>query len=94
MYEQGRKLMSMLAMTVKGLDRLDDLVPAVQKLGARHRGYGVTDGQYATVGVALLWTLDQGLGAHFTPEVRAAWASAYTLLADTMRAATAAAAER
>jgi hemoglobin-like flavoprotein len=87
LYELGRKLMSMLGMTVKGLDRLDDLVPAIQKLGARHHGYGVTDEHYATVGAALLWTLAQGLGARFTPEVRAAWASAYALLADTMRAA-------
>ncbi len=90
LYMQGRTLMSMLGMTVKGLDRLDDLVPAVQKLGERHRGYGVTDGHYATVGAALLWTLEQGLGERFTPEVRAAWASAYALLADTMRAAAAA----
>jgi hemoglobin-like flavoprotein len=88
--EQGRKLMSMLAMTVKALDRLDDLVPAVKKLGARHHGYGVTDEYYATVGAALLWTLGQGLGERFTPEVQAAWASAYAQLSDTMRAAAAA----
>jgi hemoglobin-like flavoprotein len=87
LYEQGRKLMSMLGMTVMGLDRLDDLIPAVQKLGERHRGYGVTDEHYATVGAALLWTLGQRLGARFTPEVQAAWASVYALLADTMRAA-------
>jgi hemoglobin-like flavoprotein len=90
LYEQGRKLMSMLAMTVKALDRLDDLVPAVKKLGARHRGYGVTDEHYATVGAALLWTLGQGLGERFTPEVQSAWAGAYALLSDTMRAAAAA----
>ena len=87
LYEQGRKLMSMLAMTAKGLGRMDDLIPAVQKLGERHRGYGVTGDHYATVGAALLWTLSQGLGERFTPEVQAAWSSAYTLLASTMRAA-------
>jgi nitric oxide dioxygenase len=43
------------------------------------------------VGAALLWTLQQGLQERFTPEVQAAWSSAYTLLADTMRAAAAAA---
>ena len=90
LYEHGRKLISMLGMTIKGLDRLNDLVPAIQQLGARHRGYGARDEQYATVAAALLATLREGLGERFTPEVRAAWAAAYTLLADTMRAAAAA----
>jgi nitric oxide dioxygenase len=80
--EQQRKLMTMLGVAVRGLDRLETIVPAVQKLGERHRGYGVTDDQYTTVGAALLWTLEQGLGARFTPEVRAAWASAYALLSE------------
>ena len=84
---QGQKLMTMIAFCVKGLDALDDLVPAVQGLGRRHAGYGVTDAHYETVGGALLWTLDKGLGAEFTPEVKAAWTSVYTLLASTMKAA-------
>jgi nitric oxide dioxygenase len=86
---QGRKLMTMLQFAVAGLSRLDKLVPLVQDLGVRHRGYGVTDAHYATVGAALLWTLAHGLGERFTPEVRAAWSSVYTLLADTMRNAAA-----
>ncbi|WP_290538889.1 globin domain-containing protein [Alcanivorax sp.] len=36
MEEQGKKLMSMIGVAVKGLDRLDTIVPAVQKLGERH----------------------------------------------------------
>jgi hemoglobin-like flavoprotein len=91
MREQGRKLMAMLQTVVGGLRQLEELVPLVQQLGVRHRGYGVTDAHYATVGAALLWTLEQGLGERFTPEVQAAWTSAYTLLANTMRAAAAAA---
>jgi hypothetical protein len=39
---------------VKGVDRLDQLVPVVQDLGRRHAGYGVTDSHYDTVGAALL----------------------------------------
>ena len=34
--EQGRKLMRMIGMAVNGLDRLDELVPAVRQLGMRH----------------------------------------------------------
>ena len=87
MQEQGRKLMTVLQLAVAGLSRLEALLPMVQQLGVRHRSYGVKDAHYATVGAALLWTLQQGLGERFTPEVQAAWTSAYTLLADTMRAA-------
>src|SRR3954451_17096865 len=68
MAEQRKKLMQMLTAAVKGLDRLDQLVPAVQSLGRRHAGYGVMESHYETVGAALLWTLEMGLGRGFTPE--------------------------
>ena len=86
---QGRALMGMLRVAVHGLDRLDQLVPAVQTLGRRHAGYGVRDEHYATVASALLWTLEQGLGAAFTPATREAWTQAYALLAVTMQTAAA-----
>lgn len=82
--EQGRKLMTMIGMAVTSLDRLDTLVPTVRQLGARHGAYGVRNEHYATVGTALLWTLEKGLGPAFTPDVRAAWTTTYTLLANTM----------
>ena len=65
-------------------------MPEVTSLGQRHERYGARDADYETVGAALLWTLEQGLGAAFTPEVRGAWAQAYDLLATTMKAAAAA----
>lgn len=85
--EQGRKLMTMIGMAVTSLDRLDTLVPTVRQLGARHGAYGVRNEHYATVGTALLWTLEKGLGPAFTPDVRAAWTTTYTLLANTMMGA-------
>jgi hemoglobin-like flavoprotein len=85
MKEQGRKLMAMIGFAVKGLSRLEQLVPGVQALGRRHAGYGVRDQHYATVAAALLWTLEQGLGDSFTQEVREAWTIAYGLLASTMK---------
>ncbi len=81
---QGQKLMDMIAAAVRGLDHLETIVPAVQELGVRHAGYGVTAGHYDTVGSALLWTLEKGLGAQFTDDVREAWTDAYTLLSTTM----------
>lgn len=87
MSAQGRLLMTMIGTAVGSLDRLEAIVPAVQALGRRHAGYGVAEPHYDTVGAALLWTLEQGLGPAFTPDVRGAWTEAYGVLAGTMKAA-------
>jgi hemoglobin-like flavoprotein len=85
MAEQQRKLMAMLAKIVAQLDRPDTLGPEVTALGRRHVHYGARDADYETVGAALLWTLEQGLGDGFTPAVREAWTQAYLLAATLMR---------
>lgn len=92
MKEQGAKLMKMIGLAVNGLRDLDGLLPAVRNLGVRHIGYGVEDSHYSTVGTALLWTLDKGLGDDFTDDVKAAWTEVYTVLADVMKDAAAKAA--
>ncbi len=84
---QRAKLMAALRTVVGSLDRLDQILPAVRELGRRHAHYGVEPEHYATVGAALIWTLEQGLGGDFTPETRRAWVDAYSLLAWTMIAA-------
>jgi hemoglobin-like flavoprotein len=83
--EQGKKLTTMITVAVKGLSNLEKIVGAVQDLGRRHVGYGVRDEHYDTVGDALIWTLNKGLGDAFTEEVKAAWIETYTLLASTMK---------
>ena len=85
MAEQGRKLMQTLTVLVRGLDRLDDLLPAVQSLGRRHGAYGVRDAHYTTVEQALLWTLERALGDAFTPAVRGAWTEACGKVASLMQ---------
>jgi hemoglobin-like flavoprotein len=87
--DQGRKLMQVLGAAVAMLNRPEQLVPVLQSLGKRHADYGVRDEHYDTVGEALLWTLQQGLGPVFTPEVQAAWASLYHTIATTMKTAAA-----
>jgi len=89
MTEQGKKLMAMISAAVKGLKHPDKLIPAVQQLGRNHLGYGVVDAHYDTVGAALVWTLGQGLGEAFTPDVKDAWIAVYTLLAGVMKDAAA-----
>ncbi len=84
MREQGRKLTSTLAFIVDSIDRLEQLLPTVRELGARHANYGVKSHHYATVGEALLWALGQAVGRTFTKATRAAWGKAYTGLADAM----------
>ncbi|WP_411827185.1 globin family protein [Luteolibacter sp. AS25] len=84
MKEQGKKLMQMIGVAVKGLDNLGELVPAVAALGKRHNTYGVKPEHYETVGAALLDTLDKGLGEAFTPETKEAWTITYNTLAGVM----------
>lgn len=84
MASQHEKLLDALGFVVESAEHPDRLVPLLQELGSRHVAYGVADHHYASVGTALLWTLEQGLGAAFTDDVREAWTAAYTLVADTM----------
>jgi hemoglobin-like flavoprotein len=87
MKKQGQMLVQALALTVRGLDTPDKLIPVLEDLGRRHAKYGVHDAHYDTFGSALLWTLEKGLGDAFTPAVKGAWTEAYTLVASVMKAA-------
>jgi hemoglobin-like flavoprotein len=87
MEQQGAKLIQMISAAVRGLDRLDALLPVVRELGARHAAYGARDEHYGTVGLALLWTLERALRADFTPGVKSAWIKTYGVLSQTMREA-------
>ena len=87
MDEQGRKLMTTLGVVVNGLERLDEIAPVARQLAIRHVAFGVKAEHYAPVGAALLWTLRQGLGDTFTPEVEEAWTVAYATLSSVMVAA-------
>lgn len=85
--QQGARLMQMVSAAVRGLDRLDALLPVLRELGMRHVAYGVKDEHYGTVATALLWTLEQGLQDDFTPQVKSAWIKTYGVLSQTMREA-------
>src|SRR5262245_37237167 len=87
MQAQGQKLMHMISIAVHGLTNPDTLIPAVQELGRRHVAYGVEERHYDVVGNALMLTLEQGLGADFTSEVREAWLATYELLSGLMKQA-------
>ena len=84
MVHQGDRLMTMIGSAVGLLEKPAQLMPVLRSLGARHGNYGVVDAHYATVGGALLLTLEQGLGDAFTPEVREAWTAMYGIVSSTM----------
>jgi hemoglobin-like flavoprotein len=84
MTEQRRKLMAMLAAVVNGLGNLEQILPAASALAKRHVGYGAKAEHYPVVGAALLWTLEQGLGDGWTPDLADAWSTAYGTLSGYM----------
>jgi hemoglobin-like flavoprotein len=87
MAQQRKLLMQVIGMAIAGLDKLDALIGTVEELGRRHVSYGVRDAHYDSVGAALLWTLEQGLGKAWNAEVAAAWAEVYGTLSGVMRRA-------
>lgn len=84
MKEQARLLMATLATAVALLKRPAQLEQAVEDLGVRHAKYNVQTEHFEPVGEALIWTLEKGLGAEFTPEVKAAWIEMYRIVTVTM----------
>jgi hemoglobin-like flavoprotein len=84
MAAQGAKLMQMIGAAVRLLDTPHALVPVLRRLGERHAGYRVREAHYATVGTALLRTLEQGLGDAFDTDTRDAWAALYDFVSATM----------
>lgn len=85
--DQGKKLMSVLKVAVDSLNDLEKLVPVLQKMAKKHVSYGVKMDDYTPVGNALIYTLQTGLGADFTPDTKAAWVAVYKVIAHTMREA-------
>ena len=84
MEKQRMVLMQTLTVVVRNVDRLDQIIPEVEALGRRHAGYGVEADHYATVGSALLWTIEHCLGDAYTEETGYAWADAYRRVSSAM----------
>lgn len=87
MASQGRKFMQVLAVSVGGLSNMETIVPMVQQLGVRHVRYGVRPEHFDSVRRSLLWTLALILQDAYTDDVRAAWATAYAMIAGIMKEA-------
>jgi len=65
---------------VGGLGNIETVLPAASALAKRHVDYGVKPEHYDSVGAALLWTLERGLGESWSSDLAAAWSAAYVML--------------
>jgi hemoglobin-like flavoprotein len=74
---------------VSVVDHLEDapwLTATLKQLGAKHRGYGVTDEMYGWVGGSLLSALGEAAGKDWSPTAEAAWTEAYGAISSLMKA--------
>jgi hemoglobin-like flavoprotein len=79
---QGHLLVRMLSIAVAGLDRPQDLLPALYDLGLHHARYGVKPEQYDLFGQVLLQSLAEFLGEDYAPDAGRAWTAFYKILAE------------
>jgi hemoglobin-like flavoprotein len=87
MYVQYEKFLQTVDTLVQMLDYPPQIIEDLQALSRRHVDYGVVLPQYETVGEALLWALEQGLGDAWNPEVKRAWTELYIFIAGVMKRA-------
>lgn len=83
--ERNKRFTQVLSATVRGLARVDMLLPAVRQFGMRHPLPGEIGQHHANVATSLLWMLEKALRRDFTAEVRSAWITTYGVLSQTVR---------
>jgi hemoglobin-like flavoprotein len=84
LHPDGDDLADALALVVTSLGALDELLPALGRLGVRHRENGARAADYRTARAALLGAFAELLGGRFTPAHREAWGLACNLLSEAM----------
>jgi hemoglobin-like flavoprotein len=84
MRRQEGALMATLATVIAGVQRGDNLIPTLQRLGQRHKGYGIEAEHYPMLQVVLLETFHHYLGPRFTPHMQEAWEEAFEMISAEM----------
>lgn len=84
MKNQKKALIGSLVYIVDHVDKPDELVPYLQKMGERHNAYGTEAEHYDWVGQSLLKTFAFFLEDAWTAELEEQWTLAYTFIAQTM----------
>jgi NAD(P)H-flavin reductase/hemoglobin-like flavoprotein len=83
---QRDRLLGALTRIVTDVEDLEKLGEYLAGLGRDHRKFAVRPEHYDLVGQSLLATLEHFAGEAWTPELKAAWAGAYALIAKVMQA--------
>ncbi len=73
-------LMRMIAMAVRGLHNLPQILPELRRLGSRHYTYGVRPEHFPLAEAALLHALSEHLGADFRDAVQEGWREVFALI--------------
>src|SRR5262245_31827053 len=84
MERQRQALLNMLVVVRESLRDLDDIVPDLEDLGARHVGYGAVPEHYPYVGEALIGAMAEVAGDAWKPEYTTAWQEAYGVVQGVM----------
>jgi hemoglobin-like flavoprotein len=84
MERQRQALLNMLIVLRESLRDLDDIVPDLEDLGARHVEYGAQAAHYPVVGEVLIATMAEVAGDAWKPEYTAAWQEAYGVIQGVM----------
>lgn len=85
MRAQKRAFISVLALAIDSLDKIENLKPAIVELGRRHANYGIKPAHYDTAGNALMTTVGELMGKYWTDEMEEAWMAGYVMLAGIMK---------
>ena len=89
---QRQALLNMLLVLRESLHDLEDVVPDLEALGARHVEYGALPEHYPVVGGVLIATMTEIAGDAWKPEYTDAWHEAYGVIQEVMLSGAAAAA--
>jgi nitric oxide dioxygenase len=93
MQRQRQALLNMLIVVRESLRDLDDIVPDLEALGARHAAdYGAQPEHYPVVGEVLIGAMAEIGGDAWEPHYTAAWQEAYGVVQNVMLSGAAAAA--
>jgi methyl-accepting chemotaxis protein len=84
MRRQKSMLLSALVLVRNALRNLDDVVPALRKLGARHVAYGAQPAHYPVVAAVLVDSLAEVAGDAWEQRYADAWGEALHLIAAVM----------
>jgi hemoglobin-like flavoprotein len=84
MDRQRQALLNMLVVLRESLRDLDDIVPDLEDLGARHVGYGARPEHYPIVGEVLIGSMSEVAGDAWKPEYTDAWNEAFGVVQNVM----------